>query len=326
MALAVLLKCIATMTMALILTKFSGAAPFTIATTPEPKRNVADTYTETTTITTSTVTDNVTAPTVFTEIITSSYTAAHIPPSLCPAYHHSIFTLTDTSDEDLPSAISLDHGVKVAPLATLHYTTKAASVPIAKKLFPRITVGPRDGPMTTMEGVSTSVYFLSYTRTITRPAPTSTQTTEASLKTTSSSSIESTTSITSTSENPTATSTSTRNNESKETLKPAYVAAILIPSVFAACWVFICVVFWQLQRDRLPADIEDDVETDSASSTPLSIPSFPAPPKTVYSNEIYAQEVPDELRGDLAEYREREKDRVAELIAALEEEQKRQGG
>lgn len=272
MALTLLMKTIAMMTMVLILMNLSGAAPFTATANTEFKQVATDKYTQHATFSASTLIKNSMISIASTNSSSWRYTAAQFPPSARPTHDYSIYTLADTTGEDLPSAIPLD-GTNIAPLATADYTSKSAPTTTERKIVPRVIIGPLDGQLTTMEGVTTSVPFISATLFVTLPA-TSTDTAE----TTSAAEIpgvshtENTT--TSTTNAAPASSTTTHAKESKEVPKPALVAAVVVPSVLSALFAFVCVVFW---RDRQRVEAGGEIFE-------------------MVTTEIYFQEFPEELR------------------------------
>ena len=266
------MKTIATMTMVLILTNLSGAAPFTATVNTELKQVATHNYTQRATFSASTLIKDSMISVASTNSSSWRYTAAQFPPSARPTHDYSIHTLADTTGEDLPSAIPLD-GTKIAPLATADYVSKPAPTTTERKLVPRVIIGPLDGQLTTTEGVTTSVPFISATLSLTLPA-TSTETAETTraAEMPGVSRTESTT--TSTINAAPASSTTTHAKESKEAPKPALVAAVVVPSVLLAVFAFVCVASWR-DAQRVNGGGE----------------SF-----EVVTTEMYFQELPEELR------------------------------
>jgi hypothetical protein len=260
MALAAVRKSIIMMTMALILTNISGAAPLTTAATIGIKHGLANVYTTATTVTTSTIVSKVNTLTESTDgstINSSSYIAAHHPPSGVPVYTNQTYTLADTTGIDLPSSISTT-GVKTAPPPALRCPDDLSKAATAKQLLPREIIGPNDIPMTTMKGVTSSVPYLRATQTITLP-PTAPQSTIGTT-TTEMPIISSIPDTTSTSSAAAATSTTTRADKSKERYRSAFAAALVVPCVLAACWTFGIVLYWRSQQPRPVLNSNDEIE------------------------------------------------------------------
>jgi hypothetical protein len=268
------MKSVAMVILASIQITFSAAAPLTTTAIIDLKHGSANIHTTATTFVTSIIVGEGNTLAESTDTFTinsSSYIAAHQPLSAAPTYTNQTYTLADKTGTDLPNSISTK-GVKHAPLATIRRPNKSSAAITAKQLVPRMIIGPNEIPMTTMEGVTSSVPYLRYTKTITLPA--STPQPEPSTATTETPSISSISAISSTSSAAAATSTNTRVNESTERYRPAFAAAIVVPCVLAACWTFGIVLYWRSQQPRpvLDSDVDiemvpvDDVDSDSALS------------------------------------------------------------
>lgn len=244
MALTTSLKSIAITAMALILTDLSVGAPVTTTAAIGLHHSIADVSAETAVFTLSA------------DINTSSQIATQYTLSAGSASLNHTYTLAQTTGDDLPSIIPLNC-IKIAPLATLPSSNKPETTARAKRLVPRMTMGPTDGPMTTIEGVPTSVPFISEALIVTLPAPT---TTSPSTSSSSIISLSTTTSTTTTSSSPAATNATTSANQSTEAFRPALMVAIIVPSVLAACWAFLIILYWRGQRVRYNIDISLEFE------------------------------------------------------------------
>jgi hypothetical protein len=254
------MKSVTMVILASVLITFSAAAPFTTAAIIDLKHGLANIHTTATTLVTSSIVSKVSTLAESTDAFTinsSSYIAAHQPLSTTPTYTNQTYTLADKTGTDRPSSISTK-GVKTAPLPTPRRPNKPSTTATAKQLVPRIIIGPNEIPMTTMEGVTSSVPYLRYTKTITLPATTPQP--ETSSATTEMLSISSKPDTTSTSSPATASSTNTRANENTERYRPAFAAAIVVPCVLAACWTFGIVLYWRSQQPRPSLDSDDDIE------------------------------------------------------------------
>jgi hypothetical protein len=254
------MKRVAMVILASIQITFSAAAPLTTAATIDQEHGLADIHTTATTFVTLPIVSNVNALAGSIDTFTinsSNYIAAHRPTSAAPTYANQTYTLADKTGTDLPSSISTK-GIKYAPLATLRRPNKSSAAVTANQLVPRMIIGPNEIPMTTMKGVTSSVPYLHYTKTITLPAITPQP--ETSSATTEMSSISSVPDTTSTTSAASASSTNTRANESTERYRPAFAAAIVVPCVLAACWTFGIVLYWRSQQPRPSLDSDDDIE------------------------------------------------------------------
>jgi hypothetical protein len=117
MALTLLMKTIGLVATLSILTNLSGAAPFNTTVTTVIERDATNIGVLITTFATSTVIGNAILSATSTNSSSWHYIATQFPPSATSTHDHSIYTLADTTGEDLPSAIPLN-GIKIGPLAT----------------------------------------------------------------------------------------------------------------------------------------------------------------------------------------------------------------